>query len=102
MSEKNDIFKSKFEGIFLFPEGEILLREYKNLIKILYELSNNNNLNDFYLDQDIIKMIFGKYDKTINYCKVSNENICFTIVLNFQFKKINRYKKIKLKSLFYF
>ena len=76
--KENDIFKSKFEGTFLISQNEDLFKEYKELIQKL-NILNENDLNDFYLDQDIIKMIFGKYDKTINYCKVSNGFICFTI-----------------------
>ena len=98
--KENDIFKSKFEGTFLISQNEDLFKEYKELIQKL-NILNENDLNDFYLDQDIIKMIFGKYDKTINYCKVSNGFICFTIVLDFQFKTIARYKIINLKKTEY-
>ena len=68
--KEKDIFKSKFEGIFLISQIGDLLNEYKELIQKLDILSKKNNLKDFDVNQDIIKMIFGKYDETINYCNV--------------------------------
>jgi len=99
--KEKDIFKSKFEGIFLISQIGDLLNEYKELIQTLNKISEANNLKDFDLNPNIIKMIFGKYDTTINFCKVKNSFAYFTIDLNFQFQKISRYKKINLKRTEY-
>ena len=77
------------------------MNEYKKLIEILNELSSKNPLEDFYLNEGLIEKIFGKSDETIGYCKVSNEITYFTIVLNFTYKDINRYKIINLKTTEY-
>ena len=98
MSKKENIFKSKFEGIFPVSQSEELLKEFKDLIKILITLSKSNELKEFYLKPDIIKIIFGEFDEIVNSCTVSDEFSHFTIALNFPFKGIDRYKIINLKK----
>ena len=98
MSEQMNTFNSKFQGVFLVPESDQLLKEYKNLIKKLNNLSEKNGFNEFYLSPGIIETIFGSFDESVNSCKVSDELSYFTIVLNFAFKGINRFKTVKLKK----
>ena len=101
MSEENEIFKSQFEGIFPFSQSQDLLMEYKFLIQKLNQLSEYYQLEDFELNKDIIKLIFGNFDETIKCCKVNNGLDFFTIILNFKYKEIDRYKKIEIKKTEY-
>ena len=77
------------------------MKEYKKLIQILNGLSSKYLFENFYLNEGLIEQIFGKSDETIGYCKVSNEVTYFTIVLNFTYKDINRYRIINLKTAEY-
>ena len=42
IEKENDIFKSRFEGIFLISQNEDLLKDYKVLIQKLNILVENN------------------------------------------------------------
>ena len=98
MSEQIDFFKSKYEGIFPYSQSENLLKEYEKIIKILNDLKERHKDSEFNLNPEIIKMIFEKYDETVDCCKVSDGLSYFLIVLVFKYKQIVRYKNIILKK----
>ena len=90
--------KSRFEGVYPDSQSKEILRKYKDCIKILNNLSLKNNLKDFELSQNEIEMIFGNIKEKINYCRVKNEKTYFAVSLNFDFKGIDRNKKVNLNK----
>ena len=92
--------KCILDGVFIQEESQLIYKEYKSFIQLLYNMKFNNF--KCYLEVKDIKTIFEGLDNVdVKYCKIIEQIEYYEIVLNYDFRKINECRIFNLKKTEY-